>query len=223
MSMLKGINALMPKLNLPFTIIETIAYDPQARDLSIEVAKAKAAKADLHMVVTRLNDAILMVREMVKQKYEPMGIISPGSPGMYEKQFLTVLGKYGDYCISNVPWFDPKQPMTKTLETAFNKDYPDQSFDLNIGFSFEGILVCADAYKRAGSTKPQALVDALKATNIANRVMVGGTIKFDAKGQNVDLRSAAVQNLKGRPTVVLPAENAEAKPVFPIPGWEQRA
>ena len=65
-------------------------------DLSIEVAKAKAAKADLHMVVTRLNDAILMVREMVKQKYEPMGIISPGSPGMYQTQFLKALGKYAE-------------------------------------------------------------------------------------------------------------------------------
>src|SRR5690349_10579443 len=90
-SMLKGINALMPKLNLPFQVVETIAYDPQAKDLSIEVAKAKAAKADLHMVVTRLNDAILMVREMVKQRYEPMAVISPGSPGMYQTQFLKVL------------------------------------------------------------------------------------------------------------------------------------
>src|SRR6266849_9951870 len=58
-SMLRGINALMPKIGLPFQIVETISYDPQAKDLSIEVAKAKAAKADLHMVVTRLNDAIL--------------------------------------------------------------------------------------------------------------------------------------------------------------------
>lgn len=80
MSMLKGIQALTPKLNLPFKIVETIAYDPKARDLSIEVAKAKAAGADMHMVVSRLNDAILMVREMVKQQYEPMGIISPAAP-----------------------------------------------------------------------------------------------------------------------------------------------
>jgi branched-chain amino acid transport system substrate-binding protein len=222
MSMLKAINALAPKM-LPFQIVETIAYDPQAKDLSIEVAKAKAAKADLHMAVTRSNDPILMVREMVKQRYEPMGIISPGSPGMYERQFLTVLGKYADYVISNVPWFDPKQPMVKTLEAAFEKAYPDQSFDLNIGFSFEGVLVCADAYKRAGSTKPEALVEALKTTNITDRVMVGGAIKFNEKGQNVDLRSAAVQNLKGKPTVVLPAENASASPVFPMPGWDQRA
>jgi branched-chain amino acid transport system substrate-binding protein len=222
-SMLGGIKALAPKVGLPFEITEIISYDPKARDLSVEVAKAKAAKADLHMVVCRLNDAILMVREMVKQKYEPMGIVSPGSPGMYERQFLKTLGKYGDYCVSNVPWFDPKQEMAETLRKAFEKTYPEENYDLNIGFSFEGALVAADAHKRAGSTAPQALVEALKKTSIAKRVMIGGPIRFDEKGQNVDLISAAVQNRDGQPTVVLPATNASLPPVFPMPGWAARA
>ena len=221
-TMLKGINALMPKANLPFHIVETISYDPQAKDLSIEVAKAKAAKADIHMAVTRLNDAILMVREMVKQKYEPMGIISPGSPGMYQTQFMKVLGKYADDAITNIPWIDPKQDFAHTFEAAWNKAYPDDICTLDAGFTFEGFLIIGDAYKRAGSTKPQALVEALKATNIKDRIMIGGPITFDAKGQNVNLPSAVLQIQKGKPTVVLPAENAEAKPVFPVPGWSQR-
>lgn len=221
-SMLAGINALAPQVGLPFKIVETISYDPKARDLSIEVAKAKAAGADLHMVVTRQNDAILMVREMVKQRYEPMGIISPGSPGMYEGQFQKTLGKYADYCVTNVPWMDPKQELSVTAQKAFEKAYPDQDFDLNIGFSFEAIQICADAHKRAGSTAPQALVEALRTTNIAKRVMVGGPIHFDEKGQNPDQVSAAVQNRDGKPTVTLPAESAAAKPVFPMPGWQQR-
>jgi branched-chain amino acid transport system substrate-binding protein len=222
-SMLKGINALMPKLGLPFEIVETIAYDPQAKDLSIEVAKAKAAKADIHMVVTRLNDAILMTREMVKQKYEPMGVISPGSPGMYQTQFLKVLGKYAEFAITNVPWLDPKQQFAHTFEAAFKKAYPEEICDIDAGFTFEGILICADAHKRAGSIKPEALVEALKATNIKDRVMLGGAIAFNEKGQNVNLPSAGVQNRNGKPTVVLPAENAELKPVFPVPGWSQRS
>ena len=41
-----GIGAMMPKFNMPYTIAETIAYDPTARDLSVEVAKAKATGAD---------------------------------------------------------------------------------------------------------------------------------------------------------------------------------
>ena len=121
MAMLGGINALMPKLDLPFTIVEAIAYDPKARDLSIEVAKAKAAKADFVMTVTRLNDAILLVREMVKQQVDTMGITSPGSPGMYDKQFQKALGKYADYCSVNIPWFDPKQEMAQLLSAGLSR------------------------------------------------------------------------------------------------------
>jgi len=221
-SMLKAVDAYADTGKLPFKILDKISYDPQAKDLSIEVAKAKAAGADLHMVVTRLNDAILMVREMVKQRYEPMAVISPGSPGMYQAQFLKVLGKYADYAITNVPWLDPKQAFAKTFEAAFNKAYPDEIADIDAGFTFEGILVCADAFKRAGDAKPDALVDALKATHIKDRIMLGGAITFNDKGQNTNLPSAGVQNRDGKPTVVLPAENAEMTPIFPVPGWSLR-
>jgi branched-chain amino acid transport system substrate-binding protein len=221
-SMRKVVDTFDEAGKLPFKILDKISYDPQAKDLSIEVAKAKAAGAELHMVVTRLNDAILMVREMVKQRYDTMGIISPGSPGMYDLQFLKVLGKYGNYAITNVPWLDRKQPLTQELERAFYKAYPNESFDLNAGFCFEGMLICADAYKRAGSTRPEALVAALRQTSLAQRVMIGGAIHFDAKGQNPDQISAAVQNLDGKPVAVLPAASAEAKLVFPVPGWGQR-
>lgn len=219
----KGLNALLPKAGLPFKIVETISYDPQAKDLSVEVAKAKAAKADLHLAVTRLNDGILMIREMVKQRYAPMGVISPGAPGFYERQFIKVLGKYAEYNFSINAWMDPKQDLTKELETTFYKEFPDQSFDLNIGFSFEAVMIAADAYKRAGSSKPQALVEALKATNISKRVMIGGPIHFDAKGQNPDTSMAVLQIRKAKPTVVLPQANAELAPIFPVPPWSQRS
>ena len=45
------------------------------------------------MLVSRLNDAIILRREMIRQRWNPMGVISPGSPGMYEEQFSKVLGK----------------------------------------------------------------------------------------------------------------------------------
>ncbi len=47
-----------------YKIVETIAYDATARDLSVEVAKAKATGADALMMVSRLNDAILITREV---------------------------------------------------------------------------------------------------------------------------------------------------------------
>src|ERR1043165_10258179 len=76
MAMKGGIGAVMPKFNMPYEIKETIAYDPTARDLSVEVSKAKATGADALLVVSRLNDAILMTRELVKQRWSPMGVLS---------------------------------------------------------------------------------------------------------------------------------------------------
>jgi branched-chain amino acid transport system substrate-binding protein len=222
----RAIDALFPKANLPFQIVESIAYDPAAKDLSVEVAKAKATNADILMTVTRLNDAIILVREMVKQRWEPMGIMSPGAPGMYEQQFLDTMGKFADEIITVIPWANPKADMTKMLEAEFKKAFPNDKIPghiFNMGFTFEAMMVAADAHKRAGSTAGQALADAMRATKLEKRIMVGGPIEFDAKGQCNTIGSAVLQNKKGIPTVVLPKEASVGEVVFPMPGWSKRS
>jgi branched-chain amino acid transport system substrate-binding protein len=214
----KAISAILPKLNLPFRIVETISYDPGAKDLSVEVLKAKATRADFLLLVSRLNDAIVLRREIVKQRWNIMGIISPGSPGMYENQFYKTLGKLSEHCISNVPWYDPKAALSQAVEAAFRKQNSNDQLRfhaLNVGYTFEAILIAADAYKRAQSAASQALTDAIRRTDIKNRMMLGGPIAFNAKGQVEGNRSACVQNQGQKPVVTLPVEAAEAKPVFP--------
>src|SRR5258705_3436933 len=62
-AMNKGISATLPRLTqLPFKIVDTISYDPAAKDLSVEVSKAKAANADFLLLACRLNDAIILRR-----------------------------------------------------------------------------------------------------------------------------------------------------------------
>lgn len=220
----KAINAILPRLTqLPFKVVDQIAYDLAARDLSVEVARARATKADFVLLVSRLNDAILLRREMVKQRWHPMGVVSPGSPGMYEKQFYTTLGPLSDYCVSNVPWYDPKAELTRLVDQAFkarNKGDDLMFHALNVGFSFEAMLIAADAFKRAGSGDAKTLTEAIRSTNIDKRMMLGGPLRFNAKGQVEGNRSACIQNLKQRPTVVLPAAAAEAKPMFPAPDYK---
>ena len=224
-SMAKGIGGIMPSLtHLPFKIVDTISYDPAAKDLTVEVSKAKATNADILLNVCRLNDAIILRREMVKQRWQPMGIIGPGNPGMYEEQYYKTLGKLSEYSISNVPWYYPKAPLTQAVEKQFNKQNPKDKLmfhALNVGYTFEAILIAADAFKRAKSTDPRTLSDAIHRTDIKSRMMIGGPIKFNAKGQVEGLASACIQNLNQRPTVVLPAGAAEAKPVFPVPGYKK--
>lgn len=218
-AMVAGIKAMFPKLGMPYELVDVITYDAAAKDLSVEVGKAKATKADMLMPVSRLNDAKLLIQEMVKQRWEPMAVMNPGSPGLYEQDFLKTMGKYGEFHISNVPWLDPKSAMTQSLEKRHLAKFPSDQLDLNGAFTFEGILIAAQAWISAKSTKADALMDALRKTNIEQHVMVGGPIQFDAKGQNVNIKAAAVQNLKRKPTVVMPQASAAAPLVFPEPGW----
>jgi branched-chain amino acid transport system substrate-binding protein len=223
-AMAKGIGAVMPRqTQLPFKIVDTISYDPAAKDLTVEVSKAKASNADFLLLVCRLQDSIILRREMVKQRWNPMGVISPGSPGMYEEQFFKTLGKLSEHCISNVPWYDPNAALTKVVEKAFLKQNPKDKLvfhGLNVGFTFEAILIAADAFRRAKSTDPKVLAEAIRQTDIKSKMTLGAPIKFNAKGQVEGIGSACVQNLNLLPTVVLPAAAATAKPVFPMPAFK---
>ena len=220
-SMAKGIGAVMPKFDMPYTIAEEIAYDPAARDLSVEVAKAKATGADALLVVSRLNDAMLLTRELVKQRWTPQAILSMG-PGWYEDQYFKTLGKLSDGPISFVPWYDPHKKLTPVLEAALAKADPGVNLNTNHVFTFEALLIAADAYKRAGSTDPKALADALRTTNITDNVSIGPGIAFDAKGQNDKVKDGGIQNRGGKIVTLAPKEAANAKPEWPLPPYQNR-
>jgi branched-chain amino acid transport system substrate-binding protein len=220
--MSKGLHGMMPKYNLPYTIVDEISYDPAARDLSVEVTKAKATNAEIMLVVGRLNDAMLLTREMIKQRWTPQAILSMG-PGWYENQYTKTLGKMSDGPISLVPWYDPNKKLSQMLEAALAKAYPDFNLNTNHVYTFEALLVAADAYKRAGSADPKALAEALHATNITDNATIGPGIKFDAKGQNTGVKCGAIQNRAGKQVTIAPKQAANAKLEWPMKPYQDRA
>jgi len=221
-SLKAGLLGLMQRIEMPYKFADVIAYDPNARDLSVEIAKAKATGAELLWTVSRLNDAMLLTRELIKQRWSPKAVVSSG-PGFYEDQYLKTLGKNGDHIISLVPWYDPSKPLTRYLLERGAKAYPGINIDTNHVYSFEAALICADAFKRAGSADPGKLRDALAATNIKNNVSIGPGIAFDAKGHNGGLGNAGIQNRGGKLKVVVPRAYADSEPVYPMPAWDKRA
>jgi branched-chain amino acid transport system substrate-binding protein len=220
-AMAKGIGAVMPKFDMPYKVVEEIAYDPAARDLSVEVAKAKATGAEALLVVSRLNDAMLLTRELVKQRWTPEAILSMG-PGWYEDQYIKTFGKLADGPISFVPWYDPHKRLTAILEAALAKADPGVNLNTNHVFTFEALLVAAHAYKRAGSADPKALADAIRTTNITDNVSIGPGIQFDAKGQNEKVKDGGIQNRGGKLVTLAPKEAANAKPEWPLPPYQNR-
>ncbi len=220
-AMSKGINAMMPKFNMPYTIVDDIAYDPQARDLSVEVAKAKGSNPDALMVTSRLNDSILLTRELIKQRWTPQAILSSG-PGWIEDQYLKTLGKFADGPMAFNPWQDPNKKLTPVLEAAIAKANPGVGLNSFHVYSFEAMLTAADAYKRAGSADPKALAEAIRTTNITDNCSIGPGISFNAKGQNDKSRCGVTQNRDGKQVVLAPKVAANAKPEWPMSPYSGR-
>ena len=221
-AMQKGFTGVMSKFTMPYKLVDTIAYDPAARDLSVEVAKAKSSGAEALILVSRLNDAMLLTRELVKQRWSPKAILSMG-PGWYEDQYLKTLGKLGDGPISFVPWYDPNKKLAKRLVAAHAKAYPDISLNTNHIYTFEALMVAADAFKRAGSADPKALAEAIRATDIKDNVSTGPGIQFDAKGQNDKLKNSAIQNRGGKLLTVAPKTASNAPPEVPMSPYDKRS
>jgi branched-chain amino acid transport system substrate-binding protein len=213
--------ALIGKFGMPYKFEDVISYDPAARDLSAEVRKAKGTNAELVWIITRLNDAIMIVQEMVKQRWVPMGIVSTG-PGPYDDPFLKQLGKLSDDIINMVPWFDPNKAMSKAMIAAWSRKFPDRTLNTSVSHSFEATLIALDAYKRAGTAEPAKLIEALQKTNIADNVTVGPAITFNDKGQNTKTRNSAIQNRGGKLVSVAPKEAAVDKPIWPMRAWNAR-
>ena len=217
-AMSKGIAAMMPKFNMPYTIVDEIAYDPQARDLSVEVAKAKGANPDVLMVTSRLNDSILITRELIKQRWTPQAIMSSG-PGWIEDQYFKTLGKFSDGPIAFNPWQDPNKKLTPVLEAAIAKANPGVGLNSFHVYSFEAMLTAADAYKRAASAEPKALAEAIRTTAITDNCSIGPGISFNAKGQNDKSRCGVTQNRDGKQVVLAPKVAANAKPEWPMSSY----
>lgn len=218
-----AVKGVWEKAGVGIQIVETISYDARAKDLSVEVAKAKATGADLLAPITRVNDAILIVRELVKQDYNPMAIYGPSSPGPYEKAFTDALGKHANDYLVSVPWYDPSRPLAKRVLERWGKEFAGQRFELNSGFGWESIQIVVDAFQRAKSTKAPDLHNALRQTNIADHVMYGGPIRFDAKGQNTNIGVPLLQVQNQEPVVVGPKDVAQAQPKLPMTKWAARA
>ncbi len=220
-AMRMGVEKLMPTLDMPFEIVSNIGYDPKTQDLSTEIAKIKESGAEFIMPATRLEDAVLLVKEVLKQKLNIMGIVNPGSPGMYEKEFFKQLGDMSNYWVSNTAWFNPKSSLATHVLDVMKKKSPDDFLETSAAFTFEAIHIACDAYKRAGTTNAKELRYPLAATNIEEHLCLGGPIQFNEKGQSLNLRSASMQNMDGRPHVIFPVEAREAQPVFPIPSYKK--
>ena len=113
-------------------------------------------------------------------------------------------------------------PQIKLLMEGISKAFPGVGLNSFHVYSFEALLTAADAYKRAGSTDPTPLAEAIRTTNITDNCSIGDGISFNAKGQNEKSRCGLLQNRGGKQVVLAPKAAANAKPEWPMTSYLSR-
>jgi len=215
----RGFQAAHKAANPSWDIVEVIPWPEPPTDLSTEVSKAKAAKPDIIAPITRPASALLLFPEIRKQRIEMMGIVGPGSPGIYESGQISQLKEDLEYVLTSVPWANFKNPKTAAVAEEFRKRSGGKTFDTNSGYSYDAAFVIADILERAPTLDdPDAIVDAMKKTNYSGGLMqYGGPVAFNELGDNPNAIPTMIQILSQKPVAVWPKDAAVQKFVFPRP------
>lgn len=214
----KGFQAAHAAAKPSWDIVDVIPWPEPPQDLSTEVSRAKAAKPDIIAPITRPASAQLLLPEIRKQRLDILGIVGPGSPGLYEAGQLAVLKEDLDYVMSSLPWANFKNPRTQAVAADYLKRSNGKTFDTNSGYSYDGMTLIADVLERAKSTDPDAIVEALRKSNWSGGLMqYAGPVVFNELGDNPNAVTTMIQILAGKPVAVWPREAAVQKFVFPRP------
>jgi len=208
----KLLNAQLPQHG--FEILETIPHPTPTRDFNNVVLKMKAQNPDLVIPADYYNEYVLLARTMQQQRVRPKGIYSVLGGAASSYKFVKEFPDAAKYIMDCNHWFDPRNP--KALALKKKVEDRGQFYTYEVYMNYSCVLLVADALSRAGAADRGKLTAALESSIFSGHVMPYGPTKF-VNGQNQGAAPVNTQVLDNDIKVVLPANFAQAKPVFPMP------
>jgi len=209
-----------------YEVAAKIAYRAQTTSLDAEIAKLKAANADVLLPSSYTSDAVLFIKTAKNLDYNPKLVIAQNA-GWTDPSFVKLAGKDADGGITRAPFaldLAKARPLVAPVNELFKKHSGGRDMSDVPARAFTGFMALADAINRAGSTKPEAIQKALRETNIPpdQLIMPWTGVRFDEGGQNTGVKAILQQIQGGEYHTVYPFEVATAEVVFPLPKWSER-
>jgi branched-chain amino acid transport system substrate-binding protein len=204
--------------NIP--VAAQIAYNANSSDVNAQVLQLKSTNPDAVIFVSYTSDIILYFKTMKNFDYLPPIIIGDDS-GFSDPSFIPNVGDLAQGAINRSAFDIGKQGTNSYIIDQMFKAKYGRDLDDTSARWMQGFFVLADAINRAGSTEPDKIQAALKATDLKpDQLMIGyNGVKFDDTGQNI-LASTFLIQLKGKEYVsVWPADRATNKIELPMKGW----
>jgi branched-chain amino acid transport system substrate-binding protein len=202
------------------TVAAQIPYNANGSDVSAQVLQLKTLNPDVVIFISYTSDIILYFKTMKNLDYLPPIIIGDDA-GFSDPSFIPNVGDLAQGAI-NRSAFDIGKPGSNSyvVDQMFKAKHGRDLDDTSARW-LQGFLVLADAINRAGSTEPEKIQAALRATDLKPDQLIMGYngVKFDDTGQNTLAATYLVQ-LKGKEYVsVWPDDRATAKLELPMKGW----
>lgn len=176
--------------------------------VSEEVVPGGSTTADPQMQKVRAAnpDALFMTgvltpeNALILRSYRQLGLKTPvlGNYNLSIPVYSSIAKGLLDGVVF-VDAFDPAKAETKRFIEAFKKDTGNEPYNLN-GYGYDGLMLAADAIKRAGSTDKDKVRDAMQATKSFTGVMggVGAIYGFsDGKRTGFDTNGMVVRVYEG--------------------------
>jgi branched-chain amino acid transport system substrate-binding protein len=203
------------------SIAQDIAYSANTTDVQSQVLQLKDKKPDVVIMISYTSDAILYAKTMQALDYKPPMMIADNA-GFSDPSLIKTVGKLvqGIFNRSSFSIGPPGSP-TFLINEIYKKKSGDD-LDDTAARQMQGFFVLCEAIDRAGSTAPDKIQAALKATDLKPEQLIMGYkgVKFDDKGQNILASGLVIQLQDGENYVpVWPKDRAKTAPAFPYKGW----
>jgi len=208
-----------------YDVVADIAYPANATDVTSEVGKIISAKPDVVMHAAYITDAILFTKTFKEMNLVPKGFLNMA--GYIESDYLPTVKADGNYFFVRSTFaldLANKKPLVGQVAELYRKKY-NIPMGENTARSFSAPFVLADAFNRAKSTDPEAVVNALLASDIPGDQIINPWkgIRFDPQShQNIYASAMLVQIQDQAYYTVWPFDAASRSFVWPFPTWKDR-
>ena len=208
-----------------YKIVADISYTANATDVTSEVGRLITANPDVLMHASYITDAILFTKTFKELGFNPKGMLTMA--GYIEPGYLPAVKADGNFVIVRSTFaldLAKSKPLVGRVNELFKKKYGIDMSE-NAARSFTAPFVFAEAINRAKSTEPEAVVKALRETNIPGDQVIypWKGVQFDPKTQqNIHAIGTLVQIQDQQYSTVWPFESAARELVWPFPPWKSR-
>ncbi len=195
-------------------VLDVIKHPTPTLDFNNIVLTIKAKNPDIVIPANYYNEYVILARTMLQQKLRPKAIYSVLGGGASQYKFVKEFPEAAKYIMDCNHWYNPKKPAA--LELKKRTEAKGLFYTYEVFLNYNAVMLLADAMERAASADRAKIIEALASSTWSGHFMPYGPTKFE-NGQNTGARAVNLQVQDNDIKVILPAEYANAKAVFPMP------